>query len=246
MYVRSHIENVSGTNKYIYINTDDATKKKYIRENKIYYPIKKYKGIYSLQKKRGGAPPTSSVDASIDVKLHLYGIKGADGKDSKDAQIFDTNINMKNIVLNTEDTTYKSIIKDNKIYIFNKGSDLIDTIKGLLIKDNVSSEYGIIYINHYVIIKNNTEQFKVYYKKISEPVNIINKLLINYKSFYNIIYIRNNKIDSNSNQGEYFLTIYSITDDVNTILPTDYEEYIEEQYNKLYNSTLDKLNEIYR
>jgi hypothetical protein len=92
MYVRSHIENVSGTNKYIYINTDDATKKKYIRENKIYYPIKKYKGIYSLQKKRGGAPPTSSVYASIDVKLHLYGIKGADGKVSKEAQIFDTNI----------------------------------------------------------------------------------------------------------------------------------------------------------
>jgi hypothetical protein len=244
MYVRSHIENVSGTNKYIYINTDDATKKKYIRENKIYYPIKKYKGIYSLQKKRGGAPPPSSLDASIDVKLHLY------GKVSKDAQIFDTNINLNNIVLNTDDTTYKSIIKDNKIYIFNKGSDLIGTIKGLLNgDDSVSSKYGIIYINHYVIIKNNTEQFKVYYKKISEPVNIIiDKLLINYKSFYNIIYKRNNKIDSNSNpnQGEYFLTIFSITDDVNTILPTDYQEYTEEQYNKLYNSTLDKLNEIYR
>ena len=46
MYVRSHIDTVSGDRKYIYI---DENNKKYIRNKNKYYPIKKYKGAYSLQ-----------------------------------------------------------------------------------------------------------------------------------------------------------------------------------------------------
>ena len=103
MYVRSHIDTVSGNRKYIYI---DENNKKYIKDKNKYYPIKKYKGAYTLQKIRGG-------DASIEVQLHLYGIKDADGKEAKP---FNTTINLSNIVLNPDDyDTYKKIIKDNKI-----------------------------------------------------------------------------------------------------------------------------------
>jgi hypothetical protein len=82
----------------------------------------------------------------------------------------------------------------------------------------------------------------------------------NINNKYNIIYIRNNKIDGNSthNLEEKFLTIFSITDDEDAEdvnlpqLDTDYadltelEKKEEEEYNKLYKSTLDKLKEIYR
>lgn len=242
MYVRSHIDTVSGDRKYIYI---DENNKKYIRDKNKYYPIKKYKGVYTLQKIRGGAG-----GASIDVKLYLYGIKGADGKVDKDARIFDTTIDLSNIVLNTDDDTYKNIIKDNKIYIFNKGFASIDTtIQSILKSDSgVITQYGSIIINHYVIIKDNSS-FKVYFKKITQyTINKINVLLKNYVSFYNIIYKRNNKIDSNSNQGEYFLTIFSITEDdikVNDELQS-YIPHKDPIYNKLYDSTLDKLKETYR
>ena len=43
MYVRSHIDHVSGDRKYIYL---DENKKKYIKDKHKYYPIKKYKGVY--------------------------------------------------------------------------------------------------------------------------------------------------------------------------------------------------------
>jgi hypothetical protein len=58
MYVRSHIDTVSGNRKYIYI---DENNKKYIKDKNKYYPIKKYKGAYTLQKIRGGG-------ASIEVQ----------------------------------------------------------------------------------------------------------------------------------------------------------------------------------
>lgn len=47
MYARSHIDTVSGDRKYIYI---DENNKKYIRDKNKYYPVKKYKGSYILQK----------------------------------------------------------------------------------------------------------------------------------------------------------------------------------------------------
>ena len=269
MYVRSHIDTVSGDRKYIYI---DENNKKYIRDKNKYYPIKKYKGVYTLQKIRGGVGDASGVN--IDVELHVYDIKDVDGKVSKEAKKFDTTIDLSNIVLNPNDEKYKEIIKDNKIYIFNKGSESIDA---LLSKLNVNN----ININHYVIIKNKDNVFKVKYKKFIKgtPRSIEN---INYN--YNIIYIRNNKIDEKSthNLEENFLTIFSITDvdDVNDVnVSQSYNDYtvlagtlgtvgtvgttdttgttdtaelreIEKkekvEYNKLYHYTLNKLKEIYR
>jgi hypothetical protein len=241
MYVRSHIDTVSGDRKYIYI---DENNKKYIRDKNKYYPIKKYKGVYILQKIRGGVG-----GPSIDVQLHLYGIKGVAGKEN-DLQTFYTTIDLSNIVLNTKDETYKKIIKKNKIYIFNKDYDSISTkIKGFLNNGGIISQRGGIIINHYVIIKDNSG-FKVFFKKNTQyTIDIINVLLTKYVSFYNIIYERNNKIDSNSNQGEYFLTIFSITEDdskVNDELQSSYIQLKDPIYNKLYDSTLDKLKETYR
>ena len=261
MYVRSHIDTVSGDRKYIYI---DENNKKYIRDKNKYYPIKKYKGVYILQKIRGGVG-----GPSIDVQLHLYGIKGADGKVSEEAKTFNTTIDLSNIVLNTNDETYKEIIKNNKIYIFNKGSESIDALLSTLNFNNIN-------INHYVIIKikDNVIKiednvFKVKYKKFIKgtPRSIEN---INYN--YNIIYIRNNKIDENStgNLEENFLTIFSIKDADMIDVSQSYDDYAEiagtvgtagtadtaelraiekkekEEYNRLYHYTLNKLKEIYR
>ena len=247
MYVRSHIDTVSGDRKYIYI---DENNKKYIRNKNKYYPIKKYKGVYTLQKIRGGG-------ASIDVQLLVYDIEGAEGADDKlsdGAKKIDTTIDLSNIVLNTDDDdTDKKIIKDNKIHIFNKYSKSIDALLGTLTVNKIN-------INHYVIIQITGDNFKVKYKKF---INDTSRSVTNINNKYNIIYIRNNKIDGNSthNLEEKFLTIFSITsitddedaEDVNLPqLYTDYADLSElekkekEEYNKLYKSTLDKLKEIYR
>ena len=259
MYVRSHIDTVSGDRKYIYI---DENNKKYIRDKNKYYPIKKYKGVYTLQKIRGGA-----MGVNIDVELLVYDIKDVDGKVSKEAKKFDTTIDLSNIVLNPNDEKYKEIIKDNKIYIFNKGSESIDELLSTLNVD-------IININHYVIIKNkdNVFKFKVKYKKFIKGTP---RSMANINDKYNIIYIRNNKIDEKStdNLEENFLTIFSITDvdDVNDVnVSQSYNDYTElagtlgtvgttdtaelreiekkekEEYNRLYHYTLNKLKEIYR
>lgn len=260
MYVRSHIDIVSGDRKYIYI---DENNKKYIRDKNKYYPIKKYKGVYTLQKIRGGA-----MGVNIDVELLVYDIKDVDGKVSKEAKKFDTTIDLSNIVLNPNDEKYKEIIKDNKIYIFNKGSESIEKLLSTLNVD-------IININHYVIIKIGDNVFKVIYKKI---IKYTLRSMANINDKYNIIYIRNNKIDEKStdNLEENFLTIFSITDvdDVNDVnVSQSYDDYtvlagtlgtvgttgttdtaelreIEKkekvEYNKLYHYTLNKLKEIYR
>ena len=226
MYVRSHIDTVSGDRKYIYI---DENNKKYIRDKNKYYPIKKYKGAYSLQKIRGG-------DASIEVQLHLYGIKDADGKEAKP---FNTTINLSNIVLNTDDTIYEDIIKDNKISIYNKGFAPIDI-------DFTSNN-----INHFITIKNISNKFKVYFKNYtSGGSNFYIKL---YSSFYNIIYKRNNRIDKDSEatREETFFVIFSIIEDFDTDFKLD-DKYTEipyvynQEYNSLYDTTLDKLKKIYQ
>ena len=229
MYVRSHIDTVSGDRKYIYI---DENNKKYIRDKNKYYPIKKYKGAYTLQKIRGGVG-----GASIEVQLHLYGIKGVDGKEAKP---INTTINLSNIVLNTDDTIYEDIIKDNKISIYNKGFAPIGT-------DFIGNN-----INHFITIKNISNKFKVYFKNYT---SVGSKFTIeSYSSFYNIIYERNNRIDKDSEAAseETFFVIFSIIEDFDA---TDFkldDKYIEipdvynKEYNSLYDTTLDKLKKIYQ
>jgi hypothetical protein len=232
MYVRSHIDTVSGDRKYIYI---DENNKKYIRNKNKYYPIKKYKGAYSLQKIRGGVG-----GASIDVQLHLYGIKGEAGKENE-LQTFKTTIDLSNIVLNPDDKIYEDIIKDNKISIYNKGFASIDT-------DFTSNN-----INHFITIKNISNKFKVYFKKYTGEGN--HQFDIKpYSSFYNIIYKRNNRIDNDSEatSKETFFVIFSIIEDFDA---TDFkldDKYTEipdiynQEYNSLYDTTLDKLKKIYQ
>ena len=233
MYVRSHIDTVSGNRKYIYI---DENNKKYIRDKNKYYPIKKYKGVYTLQKIRGGVG-----DASIVVELHLYGIKDADGAVTKDAKTFNTTIDLSNIVLNTDDDdTYKNIINDKKISIYNKGVAPIDT-------DFTSNN-----INHFITIKNVSNKFKVYFKNYT---SVGSKFTIeSYSSFYNIIYKRNNRIDNDSEATSEatFFVIFSIIedfDDTDFKLDYKYKEipYVyNQEYNSLYDTTLDKLKKIYQ
>lgn len=228
MYVRSHIDTVSGDRKYIYI---DENNKKYIRDKNKYYPIKKYKGAYSLQKIRGGVG-----GASIEVQLHLYGIKGVDGKEAKP---INTTINLSNIVLNTDDT-YKNIIIDKKISIYNKGFAPIGN-------DFIGNN-----INHFITIKNISNKFKVYFKNYT---SVGSKFTIeSYSSFYNIIYKRNNRIDKDSEATSEatFFVIFSIIedfDDTDFNLDDKYKEipYVyNQEYNSLYDTTLDKLKKIYQ
>jgi hypothetical protein len=241
MYVRSHIENVSGTNKYIYINTDDATKKKYIRENNTYYPVKKYKGIYSLQKKRGGAPG----EANIEVKFRVYGIDGEESETYETYVTFNVNINMNDIILDSNDTTYKNIIKDNIILVFKKDFGKIS--------DVFSNQYDVKNnINHFVIIIKAVDNFEVYFKQYTDS-DSDSFDITKYSKFYNIIYKRNNKIDSYSPQElKEFLTIFSITDDDsdsgkdNYATYKDFQDIYNEEYISLYKSTLDKLKGIYQ
>ena len=233
MYVRSHIDTVSGDRKYIYI---DENNKKYIRNKNKYYPIKKYKGVYTLQKIRGGVG-----GASIKVNLHLYGIKDADGKVSEDAKTFETTIDLSNIVLDPDDKIYEDIIEDNKISIYNKGFASVDT-------DFTSNN-----INHFITIKNVKNIFKVYFKNYTGEGN--HQFDIKpYSSFYNIIYKRNNRIDKDSEatSEETFFVIFSIIEDFDA---TDFkldDKYIEipdvynKEYNSLYDTTLDKLKKIYQ
>ena len=241
MYVRSHIDTVSGDRKYIYI---DENNKKYIRDKNKYYPIKKYKGVYTLQKIRGGVG-----GASIVVELHLYGIKDADGavtKDAdgavtKDANTYNTTIDLSNIVLNPDDDdTYKNIIIDKKISIYNKGFAPIGN-------DFIGNN-----INHFITIKNISNKFKVYFKNYT---SVGSKFTIeSYSSFYNIIYKRNNRIDTDSEATSEatFFVIFSIIedfDDTDFNLDDKYKEipYVyNQEYNSLYDTTLDKLKKIYQ
>jgi len=235
MYVRSHIDTVSGDRKYIYI---DENNKKYIRDKNKYYPIKKYKGSYTLQKIRGGT-------AVITVKLLIYGMKSAEETKSTDPLTFDASINMNDVVLDGSDKTYMDIIEDKKIHIFNKDSDSINAI----IDSNLD-----IQINHYIIIKDTPNKFEVYLKTYeSKGAHFdINK----YKTFYNIIYKRNNKIDSRSggNLAELFYIIFSINEENSTNDTTLLDGYKNvslstgenTKYDKLYIDTLGKLKEIYQ
>jgi hypothetical protein len=242
MYIRSHIDYVSGNRKYIYL---DENNKKYIRDKNKYYPIKKYKGIYSLQKKRGGAP-SDKEEGFIDVVLLVYN-NGNDITDSiEEPTEYKAKIDMNDIILEYKDKTYEDIVKDKIIRIFNKKYNKMEEI----FNKNYKSDKNI---NHFIIKKQSEKSFEVHFKSyITADTFNIDSIKDKY---YNIIYKRDNKIDKDSYSNadlkiDEFLTIFSMTDDIITdkIDSSAYKQIVnldKEGYSILYKSTLDKLKLIF-
>lgn len=267
MYARSHIDTVSGDRKYIYI---DENNKKYIRDKNKYYPVKKYKGSYILQKIRGGA--------SINVNLRVYGIKGVNDTEVK---IFE-NIKLDNIGSDSSPDDI-NIISENTIYIFNKGNNKIEEIlkklnpnKNTETRENITNYNGnnkitelfkklnsnkntetpenITNYNHFVIIKKNDSEFDVHIKKNDKKentYNIIESIKTKFnKSCYHIIYKRNNNIIDKSSEGleDDFIVIFSISD---LFLEKDKfgDDYSKrdqnEEYNTLYKSLIKTLFQLF-
>ena len=241
MYIRSHIDYVSGNRKYIYL---DENNKKYIRDKNKYYPIKKYKGIYSLQKKRGGAP-NDKKEGFIDVVLLVYN-NDKDITDSiEEPTEYKAKIDMNDIILEYKDKTYEDIVKKKIIRIFNKSYNKMKEI----FDENYQNDKNI---NHYYIIKKKTSEksFEVHFKSYT-TTGAFNIDDIKDK-YYNIIY---NKIDKDSYSNadlkiDEFLTIFSMTEEtLDEIQSTPSYKQIEnldkEDYSILYKSTLDKLKQIF-
>ena len=242
MYIRSHIDYVSGNRKYIYL---DENNKKYIRDKNKYYPIKKYKGIYSLQKKRGGAP-NDKEEGFIDVVLLVYN----NDKDTKDRieepTEYKAKIDMNDIILEYKDKTYEDIVKDKIIRIFNKKYNKMEEI----FNKNYKSDKNI---NHFIIKEKPTEKvFEVHFKKYTKLEEF--KIEVFKDNYYNIIYKRDNKIDKDSYSNadlkiDEFLTIFSMTDETPAKIDSSAYKQIEnldkEGYSILYKSTLDKLKLIF-
>ena len=236
MYARSHIDYVSGVRKYIYL---DGNNKKYIKDKNKYYPIKKYRGVYSQKNIRGGANKT--ID---NVELRIYDIPGKTEEDTTPYIEFVINIDVSDYIdgVGDDDITYKSILNDDKrIYVFNKKSINIAKVYEK-IKD-------VLGMNHFVIVKTD-KSFKVYINKNNSIPTDVD--ITRFSNFYNIIYKRNNKITKYSDDElEYFLTIFSITeeeDDIDDDIKNGYDMIDDgtgEEYNTLYKSALDKLNELY-
>ena len=236
MYVRSHIDHVSGNRKYIYL---DENNKKYIRDKNKYYPIKKYKGIYSLQKKRGGAP-SDKEEGFIDVVLHLY-------DNDKEPTEYKAKIDMNDIILHYDDKTYKDIVKGKIIRIFNKNYNKIKDI----FSDKYSTDKNI---NHYIIKEKPSEKvFEVHFNSYDTTTDTFNIDSIK-DTYYNIIYKRDNKIDKDSYSNteskiDEFLTIFSMTDETTAEIDSSVYKKItkldKEGYSILYKSTLDKLKQIF-
>ena len=241
MYIRSHIDYVSGNRKYIYL---DENNKKYIRDKNKYYPIKKYKGIYSLQKKRGGAP-SDKEEGFIDVVLLVYN-NGNDITDSiEEPTEYKAKIDMNDIILEYKDKTYEDIVKDKIIRIFNKKYNKMEEI----FNKNYKSDKNI---NHFIIKKQSEKSFEVHFKSyITADTFNIDSIKDKY---YNIIYKRDNKIDKDSYSNadlkiDEFLTIFSMTDETPAKIDSSAYKQIEnldkEGYSILYKSTLDKLKLIF-
>ena len=235
MYARSHIDYVSGNRKYIYL---DENNKKYIRDKNKYYPIKKYKGIYSLQKKRGGAP-NDKKEGFIDVVLLVYN-NDKDITDSiEEPTEYKAKIDMNDIILEYKDKTYEDIVKKKIIRIFNKSYNKMKEI----FDENYQNDKNI---NHYYIIKKKTSEksFEVHFKSYT-TTGAFNIDDIKDK-YYNIIYKRDNKIDKDSYSNadsniDEFLTIFSMTEEtLDEIQSTPSYKQIEnldkEDYSILYKS----------
>ena len=137
MYARSHIDYVSGVRKYIYL---DGNNKKYIKDKNKYYPIKKYRGVYSQKNIRGGANKT--ID---NVELRIYDIPGKTD-DTPPYIEFNINIDVSDYIDDDNVNTYKSILNDDKlIYVFNKNSKNITEV--------LTKLKAVPGMNHFIIVK---------------------------------------------------------------------------------------------
>lgn len=259
MYVRSHIENVSGINKYIYIDAEDDTNKKYIREKNIYYPVKKYKGVLKRVKngkdskiKRGGA------GKNIKLNAHIYNGDITD-KDKLKSEIIQTgDIDIMDGVVELLKDDSINIIRDNNILIFNNNIDTDKIVKAY--KSIFKNTDDIGGVNHFIIIKEYDNNYREYIRKQPDqtqppqppqPPNVKELIADNLKDFYHIMYIRNNKITRHSIDGANteFLVIFSIskTDtDAKIDLKTDtYKKSSKNIYKDLYDTLIQRLGTLF-
>jgi len=252
MYVRSHIENVSGINKYIYIDAEDDTNKKYIREKNIYYPVKKYKGVLKRVKngkdskiKRGGA------GKNIKLNAHIYNGDIID-KDKLKSEIIQTgDIDITDSVVDLLKADNPNIIRDNNILIFNNNIDADKIVKAY--KSIFKNTGDIGGVNHFIIIQEGDDNYKEYIRTQPDQTqsqNVEELIADNLKGFYHIMYIRNNKITKNSidESDKEFLVIFSISNKKNTgaiIVPnTDTDTYTKSSKG-LYDTLIQRLDTLF-
>ena len=259
MYVRSHIENVSGINKYIYIDAEDDTNKKYIREKNIYYPVEKYKGVLKRVKngkdskiKRGGA------GKNIKLNAHIYNGDTTDkDKDKLKSEIIQTgDIDIMDGVVESLKEDSINIIRDNNIHIFNNNIDTDKIVKAY--NTNFGKTDNIGGVNHFIIIQEDDDNYKEYIRtqpdqtQSPRPPNVEELIADNLKDFYHIMYIRNNKITNHSIDGANteFLVIFSISKKENTGAKIDINKYTYTKSSKaiskdLYGTLIQRLDTLF-
>jgi hypothetical protein len=253
MYVRSHIEIVSGINKYIYVNAEDDTKKKYIREKNIYYPVKKYKGVLKIVR-NGKGNKIRKGGALGDIKLTIKIYKN-DGNSPESKQITTEDINItKNEVIQDLASHSSSIMPEKDIHIFNKTIDTRN-ILSKLVGSGLRIDYGI---NHFIIIKESDGIFNVYIRiqpKEQSPdiEGVKTDINDNLKDCYHIIYKRNNKITKSSSATDNIIVIFSILNkgvdiiNIEQLEESDkYEKYEDDKmYVTLYTKLIDELPKLF-
>ena len=261
MYVRSHIENVSGINKYIYIDAEDDTNKKYIREKNIYYPVEKYKGVLKRVKngkdskiKRGGAGKNIKLNAHIYNGDIIDKDKDKDKLKSEIIQTGDIDIMDGVVELLKEDSI--NIIRDNNIHIFNNNIDRDKIVKAYdSIFKNTNDIGGV---NHFIIIQEDDDKYKEYIRtqpdqtQSPRPPDVKELIADNLKGFYHIMYIRNNKITNHSIDGANteFLVIFSISISKNTGAKIDFNTDTYKKSSKaiskdLYDTLIQRLDTLF-
>lgn len=256
MYVRSHIEIVSGINKYIYVNSEDDTNNKYIREKNIYYPVKKYKGVLKIIR-NGKGNKIRKGGALGDIKLTIK-IYEKDGNSPESKQITTEDINItKNEVIPDLASHSSSIMPEQDIHIFNKNINT-QNILAKLAGSGVQAGYGI---NHFIIIKESDGRFNVYIRiqlneqSESQDIVAVKKYIHeSLKECYHIIYKRNNKITKSSNATDNIIVIFSILNKgVDTINIEEleelrrYEKYKDDyMYVTLYTKLIDELTKLFQ
>ena len=250
MYVRSHIEIVSGINKYIYVNSEDDTNNKYIREKNIYYPVKKYKGVLKIIRNgKGNKIIKGGADGDIKLTIKIY---KNDGNSPESKQITTEDINItKNEVIQALASHSSSIMPEQDIHIFNKNIDTRN-ILSKLVGSGVRNDYGI---NHFIIIKESDGIFNVYIRiqpKEQSPdiEGVKTDINDNLKDCYHIIYKRNNKITKSSSATDNIIVIFSIlnkgVDTINIEKLEKYEKYEDDKmYVALYTKLIDELPKLF-
>ena len=250
MYVRSHIEIVSGINKYIYVNAEDDTNNKYIREKNIYYPVKKYKGVLKIVRNgKGNKIIKGGADGDIKLTIKIY---KKDGNSPESKQITTEDINItKNEVIQALASHSSSIMPEQDIHIFNKSINT-QNILAKLAGSGVRNDYGI---NHFIIIKESDGIFNVYIRiqpKEQSPdiEGVKTDINDNLKDCYHIIYKRNNKITKSSSATDNIIVIFSIlnkgVDTINIEKLEKYEKYEDDKmYVALYTKLIDELPKLF-